>query len=66
MDEELKRKINNWLYYIIAGAISLVVLVIFPMLQSSADTGFDIPDNFKDWFIYITEKVAITALNLMI
>lgn len=63
---DVKNWLRDYLWYIIVGAISLLILLIFPFIGSSIELGWAFPETSSGWFLYVFTKVAVTALNLII
>lgn len=58
--------ITNYLYYIIIGFVSLVMLIFLPMLGSDVGVDFNLPTSFAGWCIFILTKLLVAVLNVMI
>lgn len=59
-------QIKNYLYYLLIGIISILVLIFMPMLGSNIDGGFNLPQNGAEWSVFILTKLIIAILNIMI
>lgn len=59
-------RIRQTLYYWIIFIVSIVVLVFMPMIGSEAGIGFNLPTSPAGWAIYITTKVLVAVLNVVI
>lgn len=66
MNEELKAKLRNNLYYIIIGVLSVGVLIVFPFLRSDFEAGWGFPTTSAGWFLWIFEKVSVAVINMCI
>lgn len=62
----MKEKLNQWLYYVIIGAVSFVALVFLPMLGSSVGLAWAVPTTVVGWIVWITSKIIIATLNVLI
>lgn len=63
---EFRKGVMNNLYYIIIAALSMLVLIIFPFLGSDFSATFNLPQTAHAWMVYISTKIAITGVNLLI
>lgn len=64
-----KRTYSQWKqyqYYLIIGIISAVALFFLPMIGSQAGLAWRIPDTFAGWVVYITSKLLVATLNILI
>lgn len=52
--------------YIIITIVSLVALFFIPMLGSSIGLAWNIPNTTVGWIVYISSKLLVAALNLII
>ena len=59
-------RFRNYLYYILIGVISILVLVFVPMIGSEAGLGFNFPNTASGWIVYIMTKLIIAVLNISI
>lgn len=59
-------KWKQWQYYVIIGVISLVSLFFLPMLGSEVGIGFRLPNTVAGWIVYISSKLLVAVLNLLI
>lgn len=64
--EQVLAKIRQTLYYWIIFLTSCVVLIFMPMIGSEAGLDFKIPTTTAGWILYITTKVLIAILNVVI
>lgn len=62
----MTRKIKDIQYYIIIGVISVVALLFLPMLGSDVGLNFKIPNTVAGWIVYVTTKVLVATLNILI
>lgn len=61
-----RQKIKDLQYYIIIGVISVVALLFLPMLGSDVGLNFKIPNTVAGWIVYITTKILVATLNILI
>lgn len=66
MNETVKEKLRQNLYYIIIVILSLAVLIVMPFLRSDLSTSLLFPTTTAGWFLFWFEKGSITAINLTI
>lgn len=66
MNETIKDKLRQNLYYIIIVILSLAVLIVMPFLRSDLSAGLLFPTTPAGWFLFWFEKCSITAINLTI
>ena len=59
-------KAKLYTYYIIIGVVSLIALVFLPMIGSTADMGFKVPDSAVGWVVWIFTRIIVAALNMLI
>lgn len=59
-------KAKLYTYYIIIGVVSLIALVFLPMIGSTADMGFNIPDTTVGWIVWVVVRIIVAALNMLI
>ena len=70
-DREGTRKIldainRQYLYYIIIGIFTFIVLVFMPMLGSSIDGGLKLPQGKGAWVMFVITRVFIAVTNIII
>lgn len=66
MNEQIKEKLRQNLWYVIIAILCLGVLLVFPFLRSYYDMGFDFPTTSWGWVLFWFEKVSMTAINMTI
>ena len=66
MEEGLKIKFNNYMYYFIIGIASFVALVFLPMVGSSVGLAWALPTTVVGWVVWIAIKLIVAALNVLI
>lgn len=59
-------KIRLYINYIIIGILSFIALAFLPFIGSEADIGWKIPNTFAGWVVWISTKIAVAILNVMI
>ena len=63
---EVNKIFNNNRHYIVIGILSLIAVFFLPMLGSDIGLGFNIPNTFAGWVVYIITKCCIVTINLLI
>lgn len=66
MNEELKNKLRIYTYYILIGVLSILSVVVFPILNSTADIRNTFPKDPTGWTMYILIRVLVVMMNMMI
>ena len=59
-------KVRQYLYYILIGVISFLALAFLPMLGSSQDISWGLPQTSAAWAVWIMSRVAASVLNVLI
>lgn len=59
-------KIKQWMYYFIIGIVSLIALCFLPMIGSNAGLGWNLPNTVVGWIVWITVKIIVAVLNVLI
>ena len=59
-------KWTQYMYYVIIGVLSLIMLVFMPMLGTEIGLQWDIPDTKVGWFVWIISKLCSASFNVMI
>ena len=70
-DNQGSRKIleainKQYLYYVIIGIFTFIVLVFMPMLGSSIDGGLQLPQGKGAWVMFVITRVFIAVTNIII
>lgn len=63
---DLYIKWQTYQNYILIGIISVVSLFFLPMIGSSVGLAFILPNTAAGWIVYITSKLLVAALNVVI
>lgn len=64
MDEE--RKAMSYLYYILIGAISAIMLTIMPLFGSVVGLEWALPTTSAGWVVWSVSKLASALFNVLI
>lgn len=59
-------RIKQWMYYFIIGIISLIALIFLPMIGSTADLDWNIPNTAVGWIVWIVVKLIVAVINILI
>ena len=54
------------MYYFIIGLVSMIALCFLPMIGSDIGLGWNLPDTFVGWVVWVTVKVIVAVLNVLI
>lgn len=65
-DKRIYSQWKQYQYYVIIGIISAVALFFLPMIGSEAGLAWRIPDTVAGWIVYITSKLLVATLNILI
>ena len=65
-DKRIYSQWKQYQYYVIIGIISAVALFFLPMIGSEAGLAWRIPDTVAGWVVYITSKLLVATLNILI
>ena len=57
---------KQYLYYVIIGIFTFIVLVFMPMLGSSIDGGLKLPQGKGAWIMFVITRVFIAITNIII
>ena len=57
---------KQYLYYVIIGIFTFIVLVFMPMLGSSLDGGLKLPEGKGAWIMFVITRVFIAITNIII
>lgn len=58
--------VNNYTYYILIGLLSLLAAFLLPMLGSSIEGGFNLPNNAAGWAVFIITKTIAAVINVLL
>ena len=64
--EEWKVKLKQYTYYILIAALSIISLIVFPMLGSSAEINNTFPTDEIGWTTYIIIRCIVVLMNMLI
>lgn len=66
MTEELKNKLRIYTYYILIAILSLLSVIVFPILNSTANIEDTFPKDPTGWTIYILIRALVVLMNILI
>ena len=66
MNEQVKEKLRQNLYYVVIIVLTIAVLMIFPFLKSDLEAGLKFPTTAMGWFLFWFEKISMACINLCI
>ena len=52
--------------YIIIGILSLISVFFLPMLGTEVGLGFNVPNTWAGWVVWILTKLCVVAINIML
>lgn len=68
--DDIKTKLNLYLYYILVFILSLLIMTVAPMFSPSANTDLGLeaifPHTPVGWAIYVCTKLFVGAVNMLI
>lgn len=64
MNDDVKFKISNNIYYILAFSMSFAVLFFFPFFGSELNLKMKLPNSTAGWILYVVDKLLVSGLNL--
>lgn len=54
------------MYYFIIGLVSMIALCFLPMIGSNVGLGWNLPNTFVGWVVWVTVKLIVAILNVLI
>lgn len=57
---------KRYQYYCIISVISFIALFFLPMIGSDAGLGWKLPDTPSGWIVYVTSKLLVAVVNILI
>lgn len=63
---EEKNNVQAYLYYILIGVISLIMLIFLPMAGSVAGLAWVLPTTTAGWVVYVVSKLSSAGFNVAI
>lgn len=62
----IERRIQDYLYYIMIGIVSLCAMFVMPCLGSTVGMEWSFPNTITGWVVFITSKLTIALVNILI
>ena len=66
MNSNLKATLNQYVYYVVIGLLSAIVVCVFPFLGSSINASIQLPTTTSGWVVWAFTKFAVCAINMLI
>lgn len=64
--KDAKNLINQYRNYFIIGILAAIAVFFLPMLGTSVGLAFIVPNTVAGWIVYISTKLCIVVINLLI
>ena len=64
--EQLRLGYKMYLYYGLVFLLSLCMLIFLPMLGSTGDLGYNLPQTTIGWIVFVVTKTVVAIINLLI
>lgn len=64
--EQLRLGYKMYLYYGLVFLLSLCMLIFLPMLGSTGDLGYNLPQTKIGWIVFVVTKTVVAVINLLI
>lgn len=64
--EQLRLGYKMYLYYGLVFLLSLCMLIFLPMLGSTGDLGYNLPQTTIGWIVFVVTKSVVAIINLLI
>ena len=64
--EQLRLGYKMYLYYGLVFLLSLCMLIFLPMLGSTGDLGYNLPQTTMGWIVFVVTKTVVAIINLLI
>ena len=64
--EQLHLGYKMYLYYGLIFLLSLCMLIFLPMLGSTGDLGYNLPQTKIGWIVFVVTKTVVAVINLLI
>lgn len=61
---EVKSKVNQYIWYVLIGVLSLVACVFLPMIGSEAPFGWNLPTDTLGWILYVASAIIVAGVNM--
>lgn len=64
--EQIKLGMRQYLYYVLIFVLSLCMLIFLPMIGSTQDIGYNVPNTTAGWTVFIITKTIVAVVNVLI
>lgn len=64
--EQIKLGMRQYLYYVLIFVLSLCMLIFLPMIGSTQDIGYNVPNTAAGWVVFIITKTIVAVVNVLI
>lgn len=64
--EQLRLGYKMYLYYGLVFLLSLCMLIFLPMLGSTGNLGYNLPQTKIGWIVFVVTKTVVAVINLLI
>lgn len=64
--EQIKLGMRQYLYYVLIFVLSLCMLIFLPMIGSTQDIGYNVPNTTAGWIVFIITKTIVAVVNVLI
>lgn len=64
--EQLRLGYKMYLYYGLVFLLSLCMLIFLPMLGSTGELGYNLPQTKIGWIVFVVTKTVVAVINLLI
>jgi len=62
----LNKRVDDCIYYIIIGVVSLISMLFLPMIGSTIGFKIDWPTTADGWFLWATTRGGVTIVNILL
>ena len=66
IQENVEKKVQDYLYYFIIAIISLCAMLVIPCFGSTVGMEWNFPNSVVGWIVFITSKLMVAIVNILI
>ena len=66
IQENVEKKVQDYLYYFIIAIISLCAMLVIPCFGSTVGMEWNFPNSVVGWIVFITSKLTVAIVNILI
>lgn len=66
VEEKLRTRVTDYMYYGIIGIVSLIAVVFLPFIGSVAGIGWNLPNTVVGWIVFIVSKLCVASINILL